>query len=255
MSGVAKKLASVINQFIRPTTFPVAIRIAGEGEERPAKAKHPKDLGNPLALCQGISLARRYGWTMVFRKEDQGCPVSLIVLGYHNPEKMLTGSIVYPTYTETPEAGAVMEKSMAILPGGHVEELWIGPLDRVDFDPDLVLVYGNPAQIARMVQGANYKSGKGINSKSFARMACSAYIAKPILDGECSLVVPSGGERIFAIAQDDEMIFSIPANQFQDVAFGIEEVHKHGLSRFPTPFYGLLLEPKVPAKYWELLED
>jgi uncharacterized protein (DUF169 family) len=176
-------------------------------------------------------------------------------LGYDSAEKLLDGSIAYPGYTETVEAGRLMEKFNMLLPPRTVKELWIAPLDKAEFAPDVILIYGNAAQIARMVQGANYRSGKGVESRSFGRMACSSYIARTLLEDECSLVVPSGGERVFAHAQDDEIIFSIPASKIEDVAFGIEAVHKQGLSRFPTPFYGLLVEPKFPKEYWELLSQ
>jgi uncharacterized protein (DUF169 family) len=105
-----------------------------------------------------------------------------------------------------------------------------------------------------MAQGANYRTGKGVDSKTFGRSACSLYIARTLLDQECSLVIPSGGERVFANTMDDELIFSIPSKYFKDIAIGIEAVHKEGLSRFPTYFYGMGLKPAFPPEYWSILE-
>ena len=69
--------------YIRPQTFPVAVRMCESGEDLPAKAKRPKqDLGSTIAVCQGISLARRYGWTITIGQEDESCPHGLFVLGY-----------------------------------------------------------------------------------------------------------------------------------------------------------------------------
>lgn len=224
--------------------------------QRPAKAKKPIEaLKHPIALCQGVALARRYGWTMILDKQDHACPVGIVLMGYESPDKLDSGCIACPGYAGSVEAGAIMEQSNAKLPQGSLKELWLAPLDKAEFEPDLVLVYGNAAQVARMIQGANYNTGKGVSSKSFGRLACSSYIARTYLEGECSLIVPSGGERVFAICQDDELIFACPAVKFEEVAYGLEAVHKQGLVRYPTPFFGLLAEPKFPEYYYSILPE
>lgn len=252
-----KKLHDVINAYIRPATYPIAIRVVKKGEEKaaPEKVKIPSiDLCHPVTFCQGIAMARRYNWTMIFRKEDHGCPIAQIMLGYYSPEKMLEGTIAVDSYTETIESGKIMENANYYMPQGEIEEVWIAPLQKADFTPDVVIAYGNAAQIARMAHGANYHTGEGVTSKTFGRFACSNYIARTILENECSLVIPSGGERVFALAQDDELIFSIPKSKLYSVAAGIEAVHKAGFSRFPTAFYGLMGEVKLPPKYYEMIE-
>lgn len=258
MTEGVQKLFKAITTYIRPTTFPVAVKLVLDQDEtaRPAKAKKPKEaLGHPIALCQGVALARRYGWTMILDRQDHACPVGVVLMGYESPEELNRGKVACPGYADSVEAGAMMEQANAKLPQGMLKELWLAPLDKAEFEPDVVLVYGNAAQVARMVQGANYKSGKGVSSRSFGRLACSSYIARTYLEGECSLIVPSGGERVFAICQDDELILSIPANQFADFSYGVEAVHKQGLIRYPTPFFGLMAEPKFPDYYWSILPE
>lgn len=252
MNDDMQKLFLAIENYIRPTTFPVAVRASREGDEAPAKARSPmKDIGHQLTLCQSVGLARRHGWTMRLAEDDHGCPMSLAILGYTSPAKLLTGELAFGTYASTREAARLMDSSNTFLPRGRIKELWLAPSNRADFDADIVLVYGNAAQIARMIQGANYKSGKGVDSKSFGRLSCSSYIARTLKEDECSLVVPSGGERVIALAQDHELIFSVPRSKFGEVAEGIELIHKSGFSRFPTPFFGLLSEPRFPEKCYD----
>lgn len=255
MSEKVQKLNQIINEYIRPTTFPVAIHLTVNGETAAFKAKRPvKNLGHRVATCQAVSLARRFGWTLILAKEDHGCPPGRIILGHDSNEKMLEGKIAYPGYAASLEAAMQMEKSNYYLPLGKYQELWIAPLDKAEFEPDVILTYGNAAQIARMVQGANYLTGKGVVSRSYGRGACSSYIARTLLEDDYSLVVPSGGERVFAHAQDDEIIFSIPSSKIEDITFGIETVHKQGLSRFPTPFFGMGVEPAFPKYYWDIVD-
>jgi uncharacterized protein (DUF169 family) len=65
-----KKLAETINRLVRPATFPVGVSLL-EDTELPDKAKLPlKHFNTRMALCQGFSIARRFGFTMGFSSED-----------------------------------------------------------------------------------------------------------------------------------------------------------------------------------------
>jgi uncharacterized protein (DUF169 family) len=256
MNEKTQHLLHAITEYIRPVTNPVAVKLVKGDVTRPPKAKKPMEkLGHRIAFCQGMAMARKLGWTMVLDEHDHSCPVGMIVLGHVPADKMCTGLIAYPGYAESLEAGSRMESARSVLPQGTVDEIWLAPLGTADFEPDFVVVYGNPAQVARLIQGANYNNGRGITSTQFGKTACSSYIAHPFINAECSFTVPSAGERYCGHCQDDEMIFAIPANLFEDVATGIEQVHKQGLSRYPTALYGMILEPAFPPKYQELLPD
>lgn len=258
MSGkeAINKLSDSIQKYIRPATFPVAVKFLKDGASFEGKHKKPvKDMGHKITLCQGVALARRLGWSVVFGEQDNECPVGSIVLGHKSPKRFFEGHIAYPFYAKDLKTAKTMESTSRFFPMGTVSELWIAPLDKAGFEPDLVLVYGNAAQVARIAQGANYSNGRGVDSKTFGRTACGKYLSKAYLDNECTLVVPSGGERVFANTTDDELIFSIPADRFEDVATGIEAVHKQGLSRYPTYFYGIGVKPAFPPKYYTLFDE
>ena len=46
---------------------------------------------------------------------------------------------------------------------GAIKSMVAAPLHRADFAPDLVLIYGNGAQIVRLIQTANYREGGRLN--------------------------------------------------------------------------------------------
>jgi uncharacterized protein (DUF169 family) len=54
-----------------------------------------------------------------------------------------------------------------------------GTLHLATFDPDVVVCYGNSAQITRFVQGALYKVGGYIESRFAGRGACGGEITVP----------------------------------------------------------------------------
>src|SRR5262245_61590887 len=78
---IPDKIAT-IESFVRPATFPVAVRLLGPDEPIPPKAKRPhRDLGVQITTCQGVTMARRYGWTVALTREDINCPLTKVAFG------------------------------------------------------------------------------------------------------------------------------------------------------------------------------
>ena len=250
-----KKLDEVLRDLIKPVTSPVAVKLLKAGDSVPAKVKRPTEFfGHELALCQGFGFARKYGWSMVFSVGDMACGPSLSYFGFIEiPEFEKAGELVHPMYAKTPGAGQLSEEAIDRLPRGAVEQILIAPLGRTDFEPDILMVYGNPAQMARLVQGALYCSGGALQTTVAGRCACTAEIITPLLRSTYNLVLPDGGERMFALTGDDEMVFTWPLAKCADLVEGIVTTHKSGVARYPYPAFGLRMKPQFPDKYAELV--
>ena len=254
MSELCQKMNSVLNEYIRPLTFPVAVKIISDDTPLPAKTKVPtENLKYPLAFCQGVTMARKYGWTLGFYQKDQACPISQVILGYvDEPDFIKDGSLVHPLYVETMEAAAKTQSATPKMAAANTKCIVIAPLHTATFDPDVVIVYGNAAQIVRMVQGALYKEGGAIESKFAGRGACGGEVTVPFTQQKCNVILPGGGERVFALTQDDELAFAMPKSKFDSVMEGVVATHKGGVARIPTPVFGVNVKPQFPKYYWEL---
>lgn len=254
MSEINKQLDAVISKYIRPGTFPVAIRRFKADEELPPRTKLPrKDFGNGIAACQALALARRMGWTVAMRKEDHACgPCEFITGWIDEPDFIKDGSIVKPLYASNDAAAILTQQTTPKMPEATTEVLVFAPLDKCTFEPEVVVVYGNAAQIIRMVQGAIYHTGGYVESRFSGRAACGSWFTVPVTQDRCNVIIPGGGERVFALDNDDELAFAIPTSKFQDVIEGVEAVHKNGAARIPTPYVPLTHAPQLPSKYNEL---
>ena len=72
-----------LNFYIRPQSFPLAVKMLEKNSALPPKVKRPrKDLEKRIAVCQGISMARRYGWALAMGNEDINCPITRVVFGF-----------------------------------------------------------------------------------------------------------------------------------------------------------------------------
>lgn len=254
---LARELLETLEKYLRPTTFPVAVKIADHDLDL-AKYRSPlASFGNRIAVCQAVSLARRWGWRIHYKEEDHTCPGSFMFFGYTSvPEDVTEGRRFHaPTYAATPEIGKEIQKNMHHLEKGSVHSLYIAPLMKADFVPDVVLVYGTAAQIVRLIQASVYSDGDAVSSKFIGRGACGSSIVLPYRDGKCNVIIPGSGERLFAILEDHELLFSIPYGKFQSIITGLSETHKKTPSRIPTPFMGMTQLPVFPESYMEAAKD
>ncbi|MFX1537873.1 MAG: DUF169 domain-containing protein, partial [Promethearchaeota archaeon] len=77
-----RSYAERINEQIRPTSFPFAVKLLEEEKDIPEGAQRPKrDFGTCLSVCQGFSLSRKYGMSIAMLKEDMWCPEPVIGYG------------------------------------------------------------------------------------------------------------------------------------------------------------------------------
>lgn len=249
-----KEVNEALNFYVRPQTFPVAIKMCQSSDELPDKVRIPKrDLGIAVTVCQGIAMARRYGWTIAIGKEDQCCPHGAFVLGFMPGKGYLDGSYAESLGLGTKEQFAKTAQNLSRLEYGKYSHLLATPLHTASFEPHLILLYGNPAQVARLVQGAVAITGGVLTSISGGGIACSGLIARTMLTDECQFILSGAGDRYFALTQDHELAFTIPMSKVESTIQGLEIGHKSGMHRYPTPSF-LRFEGQLPPAYYKFLE-
>jgi len=225
-------------------TFPVAIKLLEREGEIPEAATRPKrDIGCHIALCQGFSMSRREGAMMALLKEDQWCYVPIIAYGIAEPPNyVLEGNIEYPERIADLEAARSVVKNAPRLEYGKYVGIVSAPLKSTVFEPDLVIIYCNSAQLRSLLSGMRYKDGYRVTSTLEPGGACVQCTVPVILSGECQVTVPCMGDRRLALAQDDEMIFSVPKGRLEDLMIGIRHFDEAGVG-FPVKF---LTRPDYP---------
>ena len=54
-----------LNDFIRPKTFPIAVKLFRRSSDFPEKVRSPSEnLGVKVPICQALSMVRMYRWRM-----------------------------------------------------------------------------------------------------------------------------------------------------------------------------------------------
>jgi len=241
-----------LQTYIRPQTFPVAIRMLKPGEPIPDRARRPaRDFKKLSMSCQVIDMARRYGWMIALTREDHICSLGITAIGFDKPLPIYNvGTLCEGMYTETKEAGQRSEAAIDKFAPGEYETLLVAPLDRAIFEPHLVCVYANPAQVMRLTQAALWKRGGRLHSSFEGRAVCADIIVTTMQTGEPQVILPCSGDRIFGQTQDHEMAFAIPWARIEDIVEGLRGTHNGGI-RYPITQF-MEYEAKLPPRYMEV---
>lgn len=245
-------LSGHLEKHLRVNTFPLGIKSFKSGEPLPEKVKVPsKHLGVKVAICQAISISRRYGWAMAFSGEDISCPIAKAAFGFEERNEYYTsGKLADGMYASCGEAGAKFEEALAKYDIGEYAYVVSAPLARANFLPDTVLVYGNSAQVLRLLNACLYKRGGSLTSDFSGRGDCTDIVIKGKKSGEPQVILPCYGDRIFGMASDDEMAFTFPFGMGEEIVLGLEKTHAGGV-RYPVPIY-LRFQAEYPKSYQEL---
>jgi len=229
---------------LRLATFPMAIKLLQKGENITEGAKRPlPDFGHHISACQGFSMSRRQGITIAMLKEDMWCPEPVIALGFAEPPQyFLEGHNRFPGSVATLQAGSTWAREFPRLRAGDYVGIVSAPLTSATFEPDVVVIYGNPAQVTQLVLAAAFKDGRDLTCNISGRAACVNAVVPVVQSRRFQVALPCPGDRQKAGAQDDEIIFSAPKERMAELMEGLRRRDEHMRGQ-PTAF---TLRPEYP---------
>jgi uncharacterized protein (DUF169 family) len=253
VASKVKKLDEAISLYVRPDSFPLAIRMLKPGEPLPEGIRVPsKSFNEHWIVCQAIGVARRYGWSIAVGRDDVICPLSAIAFGFRKPnDEYLKGYAATGMYCEDEAAATSLEASTWKFQPGSYDYVCVAPLARATFEPHLVAIYANSAQVMRLVNAALFKRGGRIESTTGGRLDCAEIVIQTMATDAPKVILPCNGDRVFGMAQDTEMVFALPWSHVDDLLAGFEGTHKGGV-RYPIPV-AMRGTVTMPKKYQELL--
>ncbi len=248
------KYGEELEQRIRLQTFPLAAKLLKKEAEIPEETERPlRDFGYHLPLCQGLAMSRKEGKTIAMFREDMWCFEPVIGLGWAEPPQyFLEGHNRFPQDVKDLQAGRNFVNDFPRFAVGQYTGIVSAPLTKVSFEPDLVILYCNSAQLSLLLLGREYKDGHDLQCRLSSHAACVYAMVPVIKSGKCQVTVPCRGDRYLALAGDDEIIFSVPVHKIEDLLVGLRHVGKYG-SRLPRNPQ-MRQEPELPESYLKILD-
>jgi uncharacterized protein (DUF169 family) len=250
-----KNVIEEIERLLRLRTFPVGVRFLED--EKELEKIPPKKLVRPpknTFACQLTTLARTYGHTYNITEKSL-MPVCSNILGFCDIlPRVADGEFRSIAWCETKEDARKYEASVPRLPLRKYSNILMGPQVRGLFDPDIVLFYGNPAQIILAVNALQFTDYERIVSYCIGESSsCAETLVQSFLMKKPHVSLPCFGERRYGHAQDDEIIVVVPGTQVEKLRRNLIELFKRGV-RYPIAYVGAgeNVSARVPKIYHEI---
>lgn len=232
--GIVRRM----EQLLRLKSFPVAFKMLEKKEDLGA-IPFMRRPGHRLTLCQLISLVRNFDWTVGADAQDLAYPTCGSIIGLTDlPEHYKDGTFRSIVWVKKREDGKKYEASIPRLPLGKYEAVALAPLVYKPFEPDIVLIYANPAQMMLLINALQMEDYEVMDFHCVGESSCSDAIARCYQNGKPSLTVPCYGERRYGHAQDDELVMAIPAGTMEKALRGLETLYRRGV-RYPISYAGV----------------
>jgi uncharacterized protein (DUF169 family) len=211
-------------------TAPIAVKMLAKESDIPAGAFRPmKEKGQHLAQCQAFSLSRRRNMTVALLKEDQWCWAPLLAYGLvKDPKDEFLNSVTsFPRFEYGRYIGMVT-----------------APLKNTTFVPDAVMIYSDTAQLRDMLMVIKFQEKANIKSEFDPIDSCAYAIVPTIKDNQYRITLPDPGEASRALANDDEIILSVPPDRLEKLTEGVKKMAEN--KQNPADWSHMLMQADFP---------
>ncbi|MBW2202067.1 MAG: DUF169 domain-containing protein [Deltaproteobacteria bacterium] len=238
-----KSITREMEMLLRLRTYPVAYKRLDDAAELDAIPK-VRRLNRFKLFCQLPGLVRNRGWTVGVTVEEGMSPRCSRIHGLDrctDESKAQESAQLSTTWFASPEEAMRQQADYPRVPPG--EAIVLAPLAAGKFEPDVVLIYGNPAQLMMLLCGLQKIKYERFEFFFIGEGACADSLAQCYTTGRPSLAIPCFGERRFGEVLDDEMVLALPPSLVETALEGSRRLSKVGL-RLPIPFHGAEFDPE-----------
>jgi len=244
-----------LKEDLRLRTEPLGVNFLKSVDQLPEKTRRPSQvLKKKVTICQGLTMARSYGWSVGLTQDDLICIPAMLAFGLTpaaDPVSEL-GQLLCEVGFHA-EVGPAIQEAQALprLSRGQLEALYLSPLNRMQIDPDLVVIYGNPAQLIRLIHAATFSFKDRVSGTFGGKVECAEYLIGPYQSQQMRVAIPGLGDRIFSMTQDDELVTAFPIKFLEGLLTGLKEAGRQIGARYPITFYQNF-QPEFPKPYKEM---
>jgi dephospho-CoA kinase len=232
-----EKIIRRMELLMRLKSFPVAFKMLENVEELDSIPFMRRPQHN-VTLCQLITLVRNFDWTVGAELNDFMSPSCPSIIGLTEvPEAYKDGTFRSIVWVKTREDGKKYEASIPRIPTGKYKAVVMAPLVYNPFEPDMVLIYANPAQMMLLINSLQFEDYEVMEFYCVGESSCSDAIARCHLTGKPALTIPCYGERRYGHAQDEDLVMALPAGMMEKALQGMETLYRRGI-RYPISYAG-----------------
>lgn len=244
----AKELNNRLREMLILQGHPVAVKMLEKAEDIDNiqyKGNPVRRLEKNLIICQLFAQARFYGRVLAAEEKHlRTCRLGGHALGFDVTDFI---DVYDGTYFTTTEAARRMMDETPQFEKGKYKAMLVASLDRIPVEPDVVILFGNAAQMLRIVNGVEYNQGGRMNfTASGDAGLCADIVVEPMRINAPHIAIPCNGGRIMSLPNETDLACGIPYSQLESLADGLEFTARNVPVMYPTAWQHV---------DWELPED
>lgn len=245
------ELGKKLNELLILRYSPIALKLLYSEDEIPENSMRPfRDCGGHLSMCQAYAMVRRERKSLTMLKEDHWCVWPLVSYGLVDLDEEDLHYMGPLFFFKDHEKGIDFLRN--IYPRLKTERKPIGfalaPLEKTEFVPDIITVYCRPAQLRSIMMAVVYETGEQLKLSLDSVDSC-VHSSIPVLNGQqYNITVPDPGEYERALTDEDEMMFTLRAENLEAVVRNLEMLSQFGFG-YRELAYGLQYDTPRPEFY------
>jgi uncharacterized protein (DUF169 family) len=230
------ELGQELESLLRLKISPIGIKLFPKLRDIPEKFEV---IGKTCPVCQIIGEARYHEKAVATTRDAAtACGLGGAVLGFYDvAPDVADGTRNVGAWAKTVEATRKLAQDRMTLKKGEFEAFGVEPLKEMNIEPDVIQVWGTPAQMLHLVYAHIWDGSDNVQSSTNGHGAsCYETLVVPYLTGKIKLAISDIGDRRFAYASDDEMIMGFPFAELERITINLRESYS-GAYKYPYTYY------------------
>ena len=186
-------------------------------------------LDKQLGLCEMIKEAQQRGKPFYFSGEEENCIGKIFLgMGADRPHRSDGGMLgVKLELFQQGRANLRLRSFVPSLDRGSVNYVVMSPLDKLEFEPDLLIFVATPSQGEILLRAMTYSTGEMYESRATVVGMCSSLYVYPYLTGKVNYTITglSYGMKGRHVFPDGLLLISIPYQWIPTITRNLNEMN------------------------------
>lgn len=203
---------------------PVGVKFIKDSDK--AIFKNDYDGNTKTRYCQALMRAGN-GESIMITSENISCPASAAAFGLKPlPEILSSGKMLLNMgLFETLEAGKKAMEGMTRLNYGDYSAVILSPLDKMEIEPDVVVIESTPEHLMWLSLASIYETGERLHFDSALFQAtCVDSTVIPFVTQKLNSTLGCYGCREATNIKDEENLIGIPYSKLSDILKNLEQL-------------------------------
>jgi uncharacterized protein (DUF169 family) len=191
-----------------------------------ARPEEVKQLDKNAPLCEMVKVAQQSSAPFYITKENEDC-VGKVVMGWEEKPMIEAGMVGPPLgIYEEPRVNNQLYQYAPKFKKGIVNYVAFASLDKLNFEPDLLILMATVKQAEIVMRASTYATGDMWETKGVPALACSFIYAYPFLSGKLNYMVTgmAFGGRAKEIYPEGWFLMSLPYKALPNIIYGLKKM-------------------------------